>query len=482
MEVTTFSRKNHAFYFDIMSRLLFQSRQVTRCFSTFSFDSKLLVLESKEPLLDHLNSRGLVASVTSEELRAKLDSSKLSIYCGADPTAKSLHLGNLLPLMVLLHCSVRGHNVIGLVGGATGKVGDPSGRKNERDAMDSRVQLDNTEKIKGQLTRFLQLSKSFVTCTGFPVIESEQSVEDNYSWWKDISMLGFLAQYGRHIRVSSMLARESVKARISSLSGIGFNEFAYQVLQAFDFWHLFKHHKVTLQIGGNDQWGNITAGIDFISRVLGLPVSAYGLTVPLLTTASGEKFGKSAGNAVFIDSPPFELYNYFMKSQDSDVEKLLKIFTFIPLQQISGIMITHSKDPTSRTAQRVLAEQVTDMIHGKGAGHEASVIASILFPLPEVSYPEIKTAEIVDIFRKAKLLKSVKWDDVREKKISSLLHHVLNISNTEAKNLVKNGSVYMGYNRVKVDESVLLTRDILIDQRLLILRIGKSNYHIVEVV
>ncbi|GMM37083.1 tyrosine--tRNA ligase [Saccharomycopsis crataegensis] len=479
--------------------------------SSFQIDATQLELESKEELIPHLQKRGLIDSISSDDLRKFAQKTQLSLYCGADPTAKSLHLGNLLPLLILVHFNIRGHSVVGLVGGATGKVGDPSGRSSERTAMDSETRLDNTSRIKFQLADFLNSSKDYVKSLGFPVPDSSKTeVADNFDWWKGVGLLEFLANYGKYIRVNSMLGRESIKARLSSDAGIGFNEFTYQILQAYDFWHLYKNNNVTVQVGGNDQWGNITAGIDFISRMKSfhskdlkslskeeqekqnefkklLEKPVFGLTVPLLTTASGQKFGKSMGNAVFIDknvTPSFEMYNYFMKSQDSELEKLLKIFTFIPLKQIDQILEEHSKDPSLRVGQRILADQITRLIHGELETYNASIIASILFPTPEQPYPtDIKTDQILKIFEDANLLKKISKSDIIDKKFSEVLSKASGSSRTEARNTVKSGGLYFGYDRARADptDSVLLTEDLLIDGKLLLLRVGKAKYHIVEI-
>lgn len=452
---------------------------------TLNVDQQLLSQDLKQPLLAHLRERGLVSNVTSDDLTEALES-PLGLYCGADPTARSLHIGNLLPLMVLLHCSIRGHSITGLVGGATGAVGDPSGRTTERSSIADEAREQNVSKIQTQMGAFFTNGARYVKNLSIntPISEGPVQTVNNFHWWEGVSFLGFLAQYGKHIRVGQMLARDSVKSRLDSESGIGFNEFAYQVLQAYDFWHLFKTHKVTVQVGGNDQWGNITAGIDLISRLRQTKLQAYGLTVPLLTTASGEKFGKSAGNAVFIDreiTPSFDLYQHFIKTPDSEVEKLLKIFTFVPLKQIESIMAKHNEDPAYRNAQRVLANEVTDLIHGVGAGKSASVVSQILYPLPDIAYPEISPETLIHSFETADILKSL--PNSIGQPFSKLVAELHGCSKKEAKKLVYQGAVYYGYDRLKVDPSdtMLLTVDQLIDGKLLLLRVGKSKYHVARV-
>lgn len=470
----------------------------------FLVDQNELKKDLEEPLMAHLNKRGLISSTTSEELEKVLEKTKLGLYCGADPTAKSLHLGNLLPLLILLHFNLRGHHITGLVGGATGAVGDPSGRTTERAAMEEQTRLDNVSKIKQQMEHFFNNGVRYVKylSTSKVIEEGRIQSKNNYDWWKDVTLLEFLAKYGRHIRVGQMLARDSVKGRLESENGIGFNEFAYQILQAYDFWHLFRNENVSIQVGGNDQWGNITAGIDFITRLKAnlkennkkdkeiqrlTGRSSFGVTVPLLTTASGEKFGKSAGNAVFIDptvTPSFDLYQYFIKTPDSEVEKLLKIFTFLPLKQIEKIITKHNEDPTIRSAQRILANEVTDLIHGVGSGKDAEIVSSILYPLPEDPYPDITSDELISSFKAANVLKVLAKEEFIGKPYSAILSKVQDISRNEARKLITNGGVYQGYERIRIDtsDSMLIGDEQLIDGKVLLLRVGKGKYHVIQLV
>lgn len=459
---------------------------------SLNVDQSLLESDLNEPLIGHLRQRGLIANVTSDDLELLAQKTKIGLYCGADPTARSLHLGNLLPLMILLHFNLRGHNITSLVGGATGVVGDPSGRATERTALQDEIREDNVTRIQAQLDGFFKNGVRYVkSLSTRPMIEEGAiSSRNNNEWWSGVSFLGFLSQYGRHIRVGQMLARDSIKNRLESEAGIGFNEFAYQVLQAYDFWYLFKHDAVSIQVGGNDQWGNITAGIDFISRLKDDSLKGrnpFGITVPLLTTASGEKFGKSAGNAVFIDSsitPSFDLYQYFMKTPDSEVGKLLKMFTFLPLLQIEDIMARHSQDPSYRNAQRILANEVTDLIHGIGSGKDASVISQILYPLPDVAYPDISPDSLIHAFDSAGILHKLESENVFNKPLSTVVAQLHGCSKKDAKKLVGSGGIYHGFERVKVDpsDSVLLSKDQLIDGRVLLLRVGKGKYYVAEVI
>lgn len=461
--------------------------------------------DTSASLVGHLQSRSLVETLSSDDLLTLSDRSNpsfcpenLSLYCGADPTAQSLHLGNLLPLMVLLHFNLNGHNVYGLVGGATGAVGDPSGRDTERTHISSSDRSDNVSRIQHQIQQFLVNGKEYARSRNFPVSDSGAIASvNNASWWENVGFLDFLSSYGRHIRIGSMLARDSILARLKGQQGLGFNEFSYQVLQAYDFWHLFKTSKVNVQIGGNDQWGNITAGIDFISRVQRVEnpdhqAPAFGMTVPLLTTPTGEKFGKSAGNAIFIDTAltsPYQLYQYFINIPDTLVCRLLKTFTLLPLATIeSEVMETHDADPGLRYAQRILAREVVDLIHGNGTGDQMAYITGFLFPTPNQPFnDEISAERLVQNFAKSGILQTIRLSDFEapDIKLSALLAKVMKKSKRETRNLIKSGGIYLGLERKQIEdpEDVILfdNENHLIENRLLLVRVGKQTYHVVVV-
>lgn len=454
-------------------------------------------------LVAHLLNRNLVESLTSDDLyKLTENGKKLKVYCGADPTAQSLHLGNLLPLMVLLHFVLRGHDVVGLVGGATGAVGDPSGRTSERTAMENNEREQNVKNIQDQMITFFLRGLEYAKSRNISVLETGKATSvNNADWWKSINLLDFLATYGRHIRVSQMLGRDSILSRLDSQQGIGFNEFTYQVLQAYDFWHLFKNESVNIQLGGNDQWGNITAGVDLISRAQkqfggvgkkGKEEPAFGMTVPLLTTPSGEKFGKSAGNAVFISdklTTPFQMYQFFINAPDEMVSKLLKSLTLLPLNAIEGVVLDkHNADPGLRIAQRVLAREVVDLIHGPGVGDEMAYITSFLFPTPDQPFDdEVTASKLIEKFNHSGILQHISigsFPDPEDIRMSTLLSQVLGKSKTETKNLIKAGGIYLGIERdqfLDEDDVVLFDKDNhLIDGKLLLVRAGKQNYYVVE--
>lgn len=443
-------------------------------------------------LLRLLGQRQLIAATTDPAKLAALLAKRTGAYCGADPTAPLLHLGNLLPLMVLLHFRLAGHHAVGLVGGATGEVGDPSGRDTERLQMAAAVRATNIANIQLQMDRFLNHGVQFAKTRGWPVEPAGTgTVANNATWWTDMPFLHFLGTYGRHMRVPAMLARDSVKSRLALPQGLGLHEFAYQTMQAYDFLHLFRQHGVAVQIGGNDQWGNITAGVDLIGRVgasEGAVWEAHGVTVPLLTTASGAKFGKSAGNAVFLDrniTPPFDLYQYLVKTSDEDVEGLLRRFTLLREEQVCLVMEEHTKDPAARTAQRLLASEVTELVHGNGAGTDAARVTQALFPMPGEPFLDMEpVGETVEAFRNAGILRTLPADLVLDHSFSEVLLTVMGLSKSEARRVVKQGGLYVGVERVKVDplDSAVVTRDVCVGGRLLVLRRGKAEYILVEVV
>ncbi|KAI3405184.2 MSY1 [Candida oxycetoniae] len=453
-------------------------------------------------LVSYLQSRHLIESLTDDKLfdiTKRKNNHKFRLYCGADPTAQSLHLGNLLPLMVLLHFKMCGNDVFGLVGGATGQVGDPSGRSSERTNLNISDVVSNVSRIESQITTFLSNGIEYAKSRQFPMNENNIGTTfsvNNEAWWKDIKMLNFLATYGKHIRVNAMLARDSISSRLESGGGIGFNEFTYQILQAYDFYHLHKTENVDIQVGGNDQWGNITAGIDIISRLKkqeddNNSREAYGITVPLLTTPSGDKFGKSAGNAIFIDAQltsAYQMYQYFINVSDDMVEKLLKVFTLLPLNVIEGeLMPRHLADSGLRIAQRVLAREVVDLIHGVGVGDEMAYITGFLFPTPDQPFSDdIDADKMIENFKRSGILYKFPLARCNDIKMSTLIAEITGKSRREVKTLIRSGGVYLGLDRNQFedpDDVVLFDKTHhLIDEKLMLMRIGKQQYYVVEFV
>ena len=321
-------------------------------------------------LLDDLRARGLVHDHTDEtELRELLESGPVTLYCGMDPSADSLHVGHLLAVLVLRRFQQAGHRPLALVGGATGMVGDPSGRSDERTLLDAATLEANTRGIRSQLESLFDFSG-----------DSAARLVNNYDWTRDVSLLDFLRDVGKHITVNQMVAKDSVRSRMESEQGISFTEFSYMLLQAFDYWWQFEQYDCRLQVGGSDQWGNITAGIDLVRRRSGAAV--HGLTWPLMTRADGQKFGKTADQTVWLDARrtlPFELHQYFVNTDDRDAERLLLQFTLLPVVEVGEIMSAHAAVPHERRAQRALADAVCTLVHGAAATDQARLAAEVLF-------------------------------------------------------------------------------------------------------
>ncbi len=323
-------------------------------------------------IIDDLHARGLLHDTTDmEALRERLDAGPITLYHGIDPSASSLHIGNYVGVLALRRFQDFGHNIIVLVGGATGMVGDPGGRSEERNLLDEDTLAENIAGIRGQLVRLIDLE---------PSGGSTAEMVSNYDWTKDIGVLDFLRDVGKHVTVNQMVARDSVKSRMDSEHGISFTEFSYMLLQAMDFHHLHVEHGCELQIGGSDQWGNIAQGVDLIRRREG--AHAHGLTWPLITRADGQKFGKSVSGAVWLDperTSPYEFHQYWKNTDDRDVERFLLQLTLLSVEDIAEIMASHSEAPHERRAQAALADAVTELIHGADAVEASRRAAAVLF-------------------------------------------------------------------------------------------------------
>ncbi len=322
-----------------------------------------------DAILDDLAARRLVADSTdADELRRRLAEGPITLYAGFDPTADSLHVGNLVPLLLLRRFQEAGHRPIAVSGGATGMIGDPGGRSEERNLLDPATLDHNLAAIRSQLGRFLDLAPS----AGLLV--------DNRTWTQPLGVLDFLRDVGKHLTVNTMLAKESVRSRVESESGISFTEFSYMLLQANDYYVLHHQHGCELQVGGSDQWGNITAGIDLIRRRAGARV--HGLTVPLITRADGAKFGKSAEGAIWLSderTSPYAFYQYWMNVDDRDVERFLLQLTLLPVDEVAAVAEAHVAAPEHRAGQRRLAQEMTTLVHGSTAAAAAQAASAVLF-------------------------------------------------------------------------------------------------------
>eukprot|EP00055_Hartaetosiga_balthica_P006152 m.18968 g.18968 ORF g.18968 m.18968 type:complete len:490 (-) comp5041_c0_seq1:186-1655(-) len=349
-----------------------------------------------------LKERDMIQDVTSEALQTSAQTH--TVYCGFDPTARSLHVGNLLAIMGLVHCHVVGHNTIALIGGATGRIGDPSGRSSERSLLPMETVNENVEGISKVLNRIFSNAQEIILEQVPGRVSHPQknnptfTIVNNNDWYAGRSVIEFFAEIGRHFRVGSMLAKESVKSRLVNHDGMSFTEFSYQVFQSFDFLHLNEKYNCDVQIGGSDQWGNITAGIDLIHRVKNK--SVFGITMPLFTTASGEKFGKSAGNAVWLDASmtaPYDLYQFFMNVADAEIRKYALALTLLPVSIINKVVEEGLLEPEQRMGQKFLAFQVVRLIHGKNIAEGVELASRVLFG-PEEELKQLNSSQLEKLF------------------------------------------------------------------------------------
>jgi tyrosyl-tRNA synthetase len=420
----------------------------------------------KSSLLTDFDRRGLIVDITAaEELDAHLAGGPRTAYVGFDPTADSLHIGSLLPLLALRRVQLAGHRPIVLVGGGTGLIGDPSGKAGERALSPKDTVAAWAERLKKQVRPFLDFDRG----------PHAALLIDNYSWLSQLDVIGFLRDIGKHFPVGAMLARESVKARMGA--GISYTEFSYQVLQAYDFMSLMLLHDCTLQLGGTDQWGNITAGIDLIRRVHGR--TAYGLTLPLVTKTDGTKLGKTESGAVWLDrakTSAYEMYQYWLNTADADVVKFLRYFTFLPYERIEELEVATRTAPDKREAQRVLAREATGLVHGTEAVREAESISAALFSGDVASLGERELGEATQGMPSSALpaaaLADLAWADL-------LVRVGLADSKRGARELMSSGAIQV--NGRRLDPSTRPSPAVALFGKYLILRKGKKTYHAVEV-
>ena len=424
-------------------------------------------------VLVELESRGLVQDTTDRDLLARrLSSGPISVYHGIDPTASSLHLGNLIGVLVLRRFQEAGHRPIALVGGATGMVGDPSGRSDERNLLDDDTLAANLSGIRSQLEKLLDL-------------DGEAQLVNNYDWIRDLTLIEFLRDTGKHATVNQMAAKHSVRSRMESETGISFTEFTYMLLQAYDFWWLHSHHDCELQIGGSDQWGNITAGVDLIRRRSG--AQAHGLTWPLLTRSDGAKFGKTAEGAVWLDperTSPYRFHQYFVQVPDEDVERSLLQFTMLPVAEIAEAVEAHQGDPGLREAQRILANEVTSLVHGPAAAAAAEEAARILFGSPVGDMDEAAFETVADEVptSNVSLTADGGFDPASNSfdLVELLASTGLASSKGDARRGLAEGSVYVNNERVS-GEGAVVASERLLHGRYLLLRRGKRRHHLLRV-
>lgn len=421
-------------------------------------------------LIEDLQWRGLLADCTDlAALNTRLNEGPVALYCGFDPTGDSLHVGHLMGQLTLRRFQLAGHHPIALAGGATGMVGDPSGKSAERNLLTRDQLAHNVSCIKQQLARLLD----------FEAADNPAVLVDNADWTAPVSFLDFLRDIGKHFSVNAMLAKDSVRSRMEGDSGISYTEFSYQLLQAFDFYHLRKTHNCELQIGGSDQWGNITAGTDLIRKKLG--VAAWGWTFPLITKADGTKFGKTEGGAVWLDparTSPYKFYQFFVNTEDAKVGEYLRKFTFLSRPEIEALEAQHAANPGAREAHKALAREVTKLVHGVSALDAALKASAILFgaeigDTTEETFRDVVGEVPTTDFPKAGL------EGAGAALVELLVHTGLCPSKGQARKDITGGGIYLNNVKVADPAQAIVGTDALFG-RYVLLRKGKRSYAVLN--
>ena len=417
-------------------------------------------------IIDDLIWRGAINQMTDEEgLRELTQEKAVSLYCGVDPTGDSMHIGHLIPFMILRRFQLAGHRPVIVIGGATGSIGDPSGRTSERVLQTKEQVQHNVEKLTAQMKRLFLTSQ-----------EDQEAVRlvNNYDWTKELSLLDFLRDYGKHFNLNTMLAKDVVASRLEV--GISFTEFSYQILQSIDFLQLFRKEDVQVQIGGADQWGNITAGLELIRKVEGAEARAYGLTIPLMLKSDGTKFGKSAGGAVWLDpekTTPYEFYQFWLNQDDRDVIKYIKYFTFLEKEEIEALEVSVQEEPHKRQAQKRLAEEVTRFVHGEAALQDALKITNALFT---GDVQQLNADEIEQGFKNMPTFESEK---VEQNLATWLVDLGIEPSRRQSREDIQNGAISINGEKI-TDLEHVWTPEQSFEGRFVLVRRGKKKYFLVK--
>lgn len=425
-----------------------------------------------------LQWRGMIQDIMPETDEHLMESMRAA-YVGIDPTADSLHIGHLVSVMMLKHFQECGHKPYALIGGATGMIGDPSGKSAERNLLDEATLRHNQDSIKAQLAKFLDFDSD---------APNAAKLVNNYDWMKEFSFLDFIRDVGKHITVNYMMAKDSVKKRLSSEAseGMSFTEFTYQLVQGYDFLHLYKEADCTLQMGGSDQWGNITTGTELIRRIGG--GKAYALTCPLITKADGTKFGKTEGGNIWLDperTSPYQFYQYWLNTSDEDAEKYIKIFTFLGKEEIESLIATHREAPHARALQKRLAEEITVMVHSQQDLEMAQKASSILFGKSTTedlaSLDEKTLLQVFDGVPQAEISKDqlAGAENVTDL-LSELTNGLVFASKGEARRMIKGGGVSI--NKQKLNTAEDKVDHELLQGKYLLAQKGKKNYYLIKVV
>ena len=429
----------------------------------------------KKNFVEELRWRGMLAQMMpgTEEL---LQRETVTAYLGTDPTADSLHIGHLCGIMMLRHLQRCGHKPIILVGGATGMIGDPSGKSQERNLLNDETLRHNQECIKAQVAKFLDFEAEG---------ETRAEMVNNYDWMKDFTFLDFAREVGKHITVNYMMAKDSVQQRLNGTArdGLSFTEFTYQLLQGYDFLYLYQHKGVKLQLGGNDQWGNMTTGTELIRRTLGSEVETFALTCPLITKADGKKFGKTESGNVWLDpkrTTPYRFYQFWLNVSDEEAEKYIKIFTSLEKEEIDALIAEHRADPGRRTLQRRLGEEVTVMVHGREALDMAIEASNILFgKATKESLERLDEQTFLDVFSGVPQF-DITRDQLGQPAVELFTQAAAIFpSKGEMRKLVQGGGVSLNKEKLTAFDRPI-TADDLIDGKYLLVQKGKKNYFLVS--
>ena len=415
-------------------------------------------------IIDELTWRDAINQQTDAEgLREYVENNKISLYCGVDPTGDSMHIGHLIPFMMLKRFQMLGHHPYILIGGATGTIGDPSGRTSERQLQSMEQVQHNVDCLTNQMKHLFFDENN----------EQELTMVNNYDWTHNLTLLDFLRDYGKNFNINTMLAKDIVSSRLDT--GISFTEFTYQILQSMDYLHLFRHHDVRLQIGGADQWGNITAGLDLIRKKEGADAQAFGLTIPLMLKADGTKFGKTAGGAIWLDpekTSSYEFYQFWLNQDDRDVVRYLKFFTFLTQEEIEELANKVVSEPHKREAQKTLAREMTLFVHGEEALADALSITEALF---SGDVKELTAHQIEDGFKN---MPNIEITKETLNIVDWLVNANIEPSKRQAREDIENGAISINGDKITSTETNI-TPSLAIDERFIIVRKGKKNYTLV---
>ncbi len=422
-------------------------------------------------LIEELRWRGMVQDImpgTAEQLNKEITTA----YIGFDPTADSLHIGSLVPIILLVHLQKAGHKPIALVGGATGMVGDPSGKSEERNLLSEDILNHNVACVKKQLEQFLNFDKS---------LPNAAEMANNYDWFKDFSFLNFIRDVGKHITVNYMMAKDSVKKRLEGETGMSFTEFTYQLVQGYDFYWLHQHKNVKLQMGGSDQWGNIVTGTELIRRKSG--GEAFAFTCPLIKKADGGKFGKTEKGNIWLDAnktTPFQFYQFWLNANDADAESWIKIFTFLDKPTIDHLIEEHKKDASKRLLQKTLAKEVTVFVHGQLEYEKAIETTEKLFSNTTAAAEDLSEVDLNNMEGIVKINYSISKLNENIDVVSFLAETTIFSSKGEARKNVQGGGVSI--NRKKIEDiQLLIDSSMLLHGKYLLVQKGKKNYYLVSV-